>query len=129
MSRINTDDERVCRLLVSERALAFDPANVLDEWTCCECCGEWTNSPEMHHRQFRSRLGLWIPSNIVLLCPRCHWNVTHESPLVAGKGLAVQSWEDPHLVPVQLWHTDTPVYLDDLGGWQVDPPAKQVDDG
>lgn len=114
-----------CRSLVRGRAiLPFDEWHDALSMLPCERCGVWTNSFELHHRQFRSRGGVWIPSNVVLLCHLCHLGATNEAPWIEGTGLNVHSWEEPTEVPVQLWHTVNPVFLDDDGGWEPAPLDK-----
>lgn len=79
----------------------------------------YPQSLERHHRQFRSRGGLWTPSNVVLLCHDCHEGATDEAPWVTGTGLNVHTWEDPREIPVRLWYVNGLVLLDDVGGYTV----------
>lgn len=71
----------------------------------------------MHHRLFRSRGGLWTPSNVILLCPEHHLDTTNER--LGGTGLNCQSWESPNEVPVEVWYEDGAVFLDDEGGYRL----------
>lgn len=106
--------EASCTVLVRRRAASCLPE--LDEWNSwlpCEACGTFTNRPERHHRQFRSRGGLWIPSNVILLCGSCHVETTAERhPSI---GLNVATWEVAAAVTVTLWWWDELVYLRDDG--------------
>lgn len=106
--------EKTCTVLVRQRAAR--PYPDLDEHVPqlpCEHCGKF-GYLERHHRQFRSRGGLWIPSNVILICSSCHLSATDEAPWVQGCGLNVHSFEEPSLVPVDLWHAGA-VLLDDCG--------------
>lgn len=104
-----------CIYLVRQRALSICPESYPGAIVMpCEVCGHWGYPRELHHRQFRSRQGLWVPSNILLLCPACHLMATDEK---TSPGVNVHSWEDPLAVPVQLWYVDAPVYLDNRGGY------------
>lgn len=112
-------NEKICTMLVQNRAVSYDPslhgqAGALP----CERCGRWSHTLERHHRQFRSRGGLWVPSNILLLCSGCHSDATDEAPWVAGSGVNVHSYEVPAEVRVNLWHCGW-VLLDDEGGYQA----------
>jgi 5-methylcytosine-specific restriction endonuclease McrA len=108
--------EGLCTDLVRKRALSWNEFLHPDtEFLPCECCGQWKPT-ERHHRQFRSRGGLWVPSNIVLLCHDCHEGATDEAPWVSGSGLNVHVWEEPTEVPVRLWYAGR-VLLDDDGGY------------
>lgn len=112
--------EWLCRTLVEGRAVSYDDSLHGQMGTLpCEQCGTWTHQYELHHRQFRSRGGPWVTSNIVLLCRTCHVAATDEAPWMQGAGLNVHTWEDPADVPVKLWYEDRPVLLDDLGGYTV----------
>lgn len=100
--------------------VSFDESlHELGSFMPCECCGVWTERVEMHHRKFRSRGGLWLPSNILGLCPKCHDLATNESWLAQQRGLNVSTYENSTVIPVKLWHMDEPVLLDDLGGYKV----------
>lgn len=99
------------------------------EGQSCARCGRgiWENGSR-HHRKFKSRGGGDEVSNGVLLCGSgttgCHgW--AHRYPREArAAGFAVNSWEDPALVPVLLYMAGKrPVYLDDDGGWSSEPPV------
>lgn len=59
----------------------------------------------------------------------CHgWVESH--PFEAREdGWHVWSHEEPRAVPVRMWHTDRPLYLDDEGYWAFDPPDTQGDNG
>lgn len=111
-----------CIELVHERAISVLDDAVVGEFMPCELCGSWEVC-ERHHRQFRSRGGLWVPSNILLLCEWDHMKATDER---AAPGVNVSQFGDPRTVPVQLWYTDEPVCLDDEGGYD---PCCGVDKG
>jgi hypothetical protein len=88
----------------------------------CEACGV-RPAREKHHRQFRSRLGHDVPSNLLDLCgwgnhTGCH-GVAHSK---AGHelGLSVHSWDEPTEVAVQHARLGR-VFLDDAGGWVAAP--------
>ena len=72
---------------------------------CARCgCAIWSNGSR-HHRKFRSRRGGDEVSNGVLLCGSgttgCHGWV-HDNPAAArAEGFAVESHEEPRMVPVQ----------------------------
>lgn len=109
-------NEKICTQLVYGRAAsAYPELHSLMTFLPCEYCGCWTDRIERHHRQFRSRGGLWIASNIVALCPLCHLGCTHEKPHAAEAGLNVHSWQVPALVPVKVWYSTTRVLLRDDG--------------
>ena len=103
-----------CIGLVQERAISVLPDAVIGDVMPCELCGLWTSDFEHHHRKFRSRRGGWTASNILLLCRDDHALATAE---LAKPGVNVASWEQPEWVPVQLWYTDSPVLLDNDGGY------------
>lgn len=113
-----------CIRIVHERAMSA----CADDWlpggaqAPCELCGKYLPL-EMHHRQFRSRRGEWLPSNILAICSADHLAATQER---AAPGVNVHSWEKPTHVPVKLWYTDIPVCLDDQGGYD---PCCPVDNG
>lgn len=110
-------NEKRCTELVRVRAVSFDPAlHSAMSWLPCEVCGVWHGGLERHHRQFRSRGGTWVPSNVILICGDCHRAATDEAPWVHGSGLNVHSFEEPSEVPVRLWHSGE-VLLDDAGGF------------
>jgi 5-methylcytosine-specific restriction endonuclease McrA len=44
-----------------------------DGWRC-QCCGKMSNL-ELHHKQFRSRLGGDSEQNLITLCAACHASV------------------------------------------------------
>ena len=98
--------------------MAYDPALRPDaDYLPCESCGRWSDRLERHHRQFRSRGGVWVPSNVVLICRDCHADATDEAPWVTGTGLNVHSFEEPTEVPVRLWYAEGYALLDDNGWW------------
>lgn len=113
---------RLCRL----RAAA--PFPELDEYSTrlpCEYCSRF-NYLERHHRLFRSHGGLWVPSNIVMLCQGCHAATTDEQ--LTGAGLNVRTGEVPAEVPVYIWYAGF-VLLDDDGGYRKYPtPALTMAD-
>lgn len=39
----------------------------------------------------------------------------------AEEGFHVWSWQEPSQVPVKLWHSERPCYLDDEGGYREVP--------
>lgn len=111
-------NEQRCTWLVRGRAVAYDPSLRPDaDYLPCESCGRWSDRLERHHRQFRSRGGVWVPSNVVLICRDCHEDATDEAPWVQGSGLNVHSFEEPTEVPVRLWYADGWALLDDDGNW------------
>lgn len=113
------DNERISTMLVRARAVSWDRSlHPNMEFLPCESCGRWDGPLERHHRQFRSRGGLWIPSNLVLICRACHSDATDEAPWVTGTGLNVHSFEVPQEVPVRLWYAGM-VLLDDGGGYKA----------
>lgn len=67
----------------------------------CDCCGE--RLPDVwdaHHRQLRSRGGKDTLENLVALKHGHHMRL-HDNPADAtGRGLMVQSWEDPARVAI-----------------------------
>jgi 5-methylcytosine-specific restriction endonuclease McrA len=110
-------DEARCRSLVTQRALIPWSETEYGGPPGCEGCGTLRSiSFEMHHRRFRSRGGLWVPSNVILLCKRCHDGAGGELLWAQFRGYNVHTWEDTTQVPVQLWWSDRPVLLDDVGG-------------
>lgn len=112
-------NELVCRRTVKQRAVSYDPSLHADtEHLPCEGCGRWVNSYEMHHRQFRSRGGVWVPSNILLLCGWCHNCATDERPWAVARGFNVKTGQEPSRVPVRLWYADEALCLiGDDGGY------------
>lgn len=105
------------------------------EGQSCARCGKgiWENGSR-HHRKFKSRGGGDEVSNGVLLCGSgttgCHgWAHAH-SDLAREAGFAVNSWEDPALVPIRLYMAGgRPVYLDDDGNWSKEPAVATEPDG
>lgn len=93
----------------------------------CARCGViiWSGGSR-HHRKFKSRRGGDEVSNGLLLCGSgttgCHgW--AHANPREARMGgFAVESGEDPRLVPVEHAVYGT-VWLDDDGGVSTTPPC------
>jgi hypothetical protein len=116
-------NEQRCRQLVNLRALLpLSESEYDSSRTPCEGCGTfYSASFEMHHRQFRSRRGLWVPSNILLLCLECHSGAGGERLWAQTRGWNVHSWEDPQDVPVKVWWSDAMIYLDNEGGYGLDP--------
>jgi hypothetical protein len=106
-------NEKLCTTLVTRRAASFDP--MLDEFGMvpCEGCGRYPQRLERHHRQFRSRGGVWTPSNVVLLCSECHLAATDEAPWAVASGFNVHSWEEPSEVAVELWYAGSVLLHDD----------------
>lgn len=118
--------ERECRDITVARA-----ASALD-LLACERCGQVT-ACTLHHRIKRSHLPrarLWLPSNCVMLCGHgtagCHGWVEHNPNAAEAEGFHVRPWNTPSDVPVQLWYTDSPVCLDNHGGFD---PCCEVDNG
>ena len=110
-------NEKLCTDLVRNRAVSFDDSMHGQMGALpCETCGMWSHTLERHHRKFRSRGGLWAPSNIILICSACHADATDEAPWVSGRGLNVHSYQEPSEVPVWLWHSGLSL-LDDEGGY------------
>ncbi len=104
-------------MLVRNRAVSFDDSMHGQMGAIpCEVCGVWKSNLERHHRKFRSRGGLWVPSNILLLCNGCHEDATDEAPWIVGSGLNVHSYEEPTEVAVRLWYAGMAI-LDDEGGY------------
>ncbi len=58
--RLNGSDYRELRLAILQR----------DGWRC-QVCGSRRNL-EVHHQQFRARLGSDAPDNLITLCHGCH---------------------------------------------------------
>lgn len=92
---------------------------------CARCGVVIWHGGSRHHRKFRSRRGGDEVSNGLLLCGSgttgCHGWV-HSNPISARqKGFAVNSTEDPRLVPVEHAVYGL-VWLDDLGGVSSTPP-------
>jgi len=111
-------NEATCTRLVRQRAVCqFEEFHDASTFFPCEYCGQWKADLERHHRQFRSRGGLWVPSNILLLCSTCHNGATRERLWANLAGLNVHTWQTPAEVPVKLWWSDVEVLLDDEGGW------------
>jgi len=101
----------------------------------CARCGKgiWENGSR-HHRKYKSRGGGDEVSNGVLLCGSgttgCHGWAHHHPDLARAEGFAVNSWEDPALVPVRLYLAGgRAVYLDDEGGWSLEPPVTPEPEG
>lgn len=113
-------------LLVQDRAVAIFEGfyDGIGDKLPCEYCGEW-GYLERHHRQFRSRGGLWIASNVILLCRRHHHMVTVcPDSWAADEGLSVSQWAKPQEVAVRVWYVEGFVLLDDDGGYtKVDKAA------
>lgn len=86
----------------------------------CEACGR-VPAREKHHRQYRSRSGSDVASNLLDLCgwgnhTGCH-GVAH-SKRGHDLGLSVHSWDSPDAVAV-VHAVHGLVLLDDVGGWSV----------
>lgn len=119
--------EGLCRIVVKRRSICWDESlHGLSAYLPCELCGGFSDSFEMHHRKFRSRGGLWHPSNILLLCQGCHSLATDE--LHPSVGVNVASHQTPEAIAVKLWHVEAAVHLDDRGGFHVIPNQESVDD-
>lgn len=122
-------NEGLCRHIVGLRALSpMAQTEYGGLAPPCEGCGTFLLPLECHHRKFRSRGGLWKPSNILLLCTQCHLQATEETLWAQSHGWNIHTWEDSLLVPVTLWHTEVELWLDDEGGW-TDIPISKVDNG
>jgi hypothetical protein len=87
----------------------------------CERCGKPAEHLELHHRQYRSRGGKHLASNIVALDG---WgNHTgdhgwaHTTTEAEDQGFSIRSGFDPHTVKV-LHGVFGLVLLDDEGGWE-----------
>ena len=99
--------------------------NKRDRQRCARCGRVIWSGGSRHHRKFKSRRGGDEVSNGILLCGSgttgCHgW--CHANPRSARmKGFALESWENPRLVPVEhaLYGL---VWLDDDGGYSATPP-------
>jgi hypothetical protein len=96
-----------------------------DQQKCVRCGVTIWVGASRHHRKFRSRRGGDEVSNAVLLCGSgttgCHGWV-HANPISARMvGLALESWEDPHLVPIRHAIHGL-VWLDDRGKVSSTPP-------
>lgn len=109
-------NEAECTRLVRVRAASPYP-DISDIHTLlpCECCGQFSDTLERHHRQYRSRGGEWTPSNIVLICRPDHNRVDADQQWAIQSGMAVHSWDHPELAPVCVWYCKTPVLLRDDG--------------
>lgn len=96
-----------------------------DQQRCARCGVIIWSGGSRHHRKFRSRRGGDEVSNGLLLCGSgttgCHgW--AHSNPRSARMaGFAVESHEDPRLVPV-MHAVYGLVWLDDEGGASSTPP-------
>lgn len=120
-------NEARTRELVRRRASApFDASWVSHDLVPCESCGMFSDAIEMHHRKYRSRGGLWTPSNVVALCPDCHRKVTVQPRWSADVGLAVSQFARAIDVPVEVWYSRNRVLLDDAGGYYVDQHPSTV---
>ena len=97
-----------------------------DRQRCARCGVIIWSGGSRHHRKFKSRRGGDEVSNGILLCGSgttgCHgW--AHSNPRSARMaGFAVESNEDPRLVPVAHAVYGT-VWLDDDGGVSATPPT------
>jgi hypothetical protein len=116
-------NEKRCRELVKERALK-PHEEFMASWfdvmkPQCEMCGR-APLAEMHHRQNRSQGGLWVPSNILGLCIYCHRYVTEHPEAAREWGVgSLRRLQVPAEVPVQLWHSESRLLLDDEGGYRA----------
>lgn len=92
--------ERDCRELVHSRSRGR-----------CELCARQGVPLEKAHRVGRSQSGLWVPSNILDLCHRCHtWN--HAHPTIAYEsGWHLRHTADALVEPVLLTKIITPEHL------------------
>lgn len=113
-------NEAQCRKIVKRRATETVG------FMACERCGRMDMALSLHHRRKRSHLPkvrMWEPSNCVMLCgdgvQGCHgW--TEANPLLARQtGWHVRSTEEARDVPVKLWYTQVPVFLNEYGGWSA----------
>jgi hypothetical protein len=126
-------NQRKCREIISKRSLIPEM-----DWTArrCERCGapegqSLRNRVTLHHRRKRSQLPRerwWEPSNCVILCGDgtwgCHGWVEHNPDAARDEGFHVRSFEEAREVPIRLWHhSDFLVYLDDEGGFDLQPPG------
>ena len=114
-------------LRLAGRALAErnDRIDRRDRQRCARCGVIIWSGGSRHHRKFKSRRGGDEVSNGLLLCGSgttgCHgW--AHSNPRSARMtGFAVESHEDPRLVPVKHGIYGV-VWLDDFGGVSSTPP-------
>jgi hypothetical protein len=88
----------------------------------CEVCGT-TGHLELHHRQYRSRGGRHVASNLVALCGwgnhTGHHGWAHSEPLAAVWGVSLASGVDPSAE--RIWSALRGVWLvlDDAGGYAL----------
>ena len=77
---MSTIRAKVARLRLDAASYAKLRHQVLqrDGWRC-QACGSMANL-EVHHQQFRSRLGSDIEENLITLCTICHRSIHLERP-------------------------------------------------
>lgn len=98
----------------------------------CEGCG-LTDATEIHHCQFRSRLGPSVAGNALHLCgwgnhTGCH-GIAHSGAKAEAIGWAIRSRHDPLIVPkrISLEGRKTWVRFDNDGGLEVIPEADALE--
>jgi 5-methylcytosine-specific restriction enzyme A len=90
---------------VRERAGRVGP------WVCCERCGEWADTIEVHHRRPRGMGGSRatdtnLVTNALALCPACHRHIEDHRDEAHAYGWLVAPGDDPADIPVvrrQMW--------------------------
>lgn len=85
-----------------------------------------------HHRQNKSQLGRWHPSNGLHLCGSgttgCHGWITEHPAVSKDKGWTVLSGDNPSLVPAEIWSPQfelgepIELWLLSDGGVATEPP-------
>ena len=101
----------------------------------CESCavGLTPDKRHLHHRRPRGMGGSTDEatnraSNLIAICPDCHWLVEHNRLVALEHGLLVRQGADPARVPM-LRAEGGLVLLDDAGGTQPwDPTVLPVDE-
>lgn len=115
-------------------AREFTPAvrNLIAERSqgVCEACGVLP-AQQIHHRLYKSRLGVGNPANGLHVCgvggtDGCH-AVAHAGHIGESLGWAIRSGHDPLLVPVFRKSDRTWRRFDDAGGSEVIPPLDAVE--
>lgn len=103
-------NEAECTHLVRIRAASpYPDISELHTKLPCEYCGYFSDTLERHHRKYRSRGGLWTPANIVLICHHDHARVDADQRWAVQSGMAVHSWDQPELAPIDVWYCKTKV--------------------
>lgn len=87
------------------REIIKERAGEHDGYICCELCGLWSVSAQMHHRRPRQKGGSRradtnLPSNGVVLCMACHEGIEMFRTDAYESGWLLRQHQTPTEVPI-----------------------------